>query len=313
MPAIFSLTPAKAILLGEHAVVYGMPAIAVPVNQLKTKVIINALPQATPGTVQINSPNIGLSTELEQLADENPIAKAIHLVLKHFNISLAPSFRMDITSSIPVASGLGSSAATAVGIIRSLSSFFGHPLDDKQVCEYAYEVEKTVHGNPSGIDNTVVTYNKPIYFMKGQPIEILSVKRPLIFIIADSGVKPPTSQTISQVKQALEADPVLYNDLFKKIGECCMEGRIAIESGNLALIGRMMDLNQQILMQMNLSTPKLDCLIKAAKSAGALGCKLSGGGGGGNMITLVDEDCEDQVHEALETAGAENIWVTTVK
>lgn len=313
MPAIFSSTPAKAILFGEHAVVYGMPAIAIPVNQLKTKVVIIALPLASPGTVQINAPNIGLTTELEHLAEENPISKAIHLVLQHFNIDLAPSFRMDITSSIPVSSGLGSSAATAVGIIRSLSSFFGHPLTNKQICDYAFEVEKAVHGNPSGIDNTVVTYNKSVYFIKEQPIEILCVEQPLTFIIADSGSKPPTSQTIALVKQAHENNPVLYDDLFKKIGEYCLVGRIAIETGNLTSLGKMMDLNHQILNKMNLSTPILEGLVNAARSSGALGCKLSGGGGGGNMIALVDESREEQVIKALSTAGAKNIWVTTVK
>lgn len=313
MPAIFSLTPAKTILLGEHAVVYGLPAIAVPVNQLTTKVIIYALPLAAPGSIQINAPNIGIQTNLDHLDDGNLITKAIQIVLKHFNITIAPSFKMDIISSIPVASGLGSSAATAVGIIRALSSFLGHPLEDEIVCEYAFEVEKTVHGNPSGIDNTVVTYNKPVFFIKGQPIEILKVNEPLKFIIVDSGPKPPTSETINHVKQARENDPTLFDIFFKRIEEYCIEGRNAIENGNLDSLGRMMDLNHQILKQMGLSTSRIELLINAAKSVGALGCKLSGGGGGGNMIALIDYECEEQVLKAIRTSGAENIWVTTVK
>lgn len=312
MPAIFSTAPGKVILFGEHAVVYGQPAIAIPLTQLKAKAVIQALPLAIAGTIHIEAPNINLDSNLSQLPQTNPHAKAIQLVLDTFNIDKPPSFLLHITSKIPVASGLGSGAAVAVATIRALSNFLGQPLEDDQVCSLAFEIEKLHHGTPSGIDNTVITYAKPVYFIKGQPIEILSPAASFTMLIADTGVSKATSETVAQVRAAWLANPYEYDSIFNDIGEITKAARLAINAGNLKLLGQLMDQNQNQLSEMYLSSIELDRLIQAAKEAGALGAKLSGGGQGGNILALIDESNQASVQSALKNAGAAGVFSTTI-
>jgi len=312
MPAIFSTAPGKAILFGEHAVVYGQPAIAIPVTQLKAKAVVQALPLAKTGTIHIEAPDINLDSDLSQLPQTNPHAMAIQLVLDTFNIDKPPSFLLRITSKIPVASGLGSGAAVAVATIRALSNFLGQPLEDDQVCSLAFEIEKLHHGTPSGIDNTVITYAKPVYFIKGQPIEILSPTKSFTILIADTGVSKATSETIAQVHAAWRANPSEYEVIFNNIGEISKTAYSAINAGKLKLLGQLMDQNQNQLSEMDLSSPELDKLIQSAKKAGALGAKLSGGGQGGNMLALVDESNRASVQSALKNAGAASVFSTTI-
>ncbi len=291
---------------------YGQPAIAIPVTQFKAKAVVQALPLAKAGTIHIEAPDINLDTDLSQLPQTNPHARVIQLVLDTFNIDKPPSFLLRITSKIPVASGLGSGAAVAVATIRALSSFLGQPLGDDQVCSLAFEIEKLHHGTPSGIDNTVITYAKPVYFIKGQPIEILSPTASFTLLIADTGVSKATSETVAQVRAAWLANPSEYDAIFNNIGEITRAARSAITAGNLKLFGQLMDQNQNQLSEMDLSSPELDKLIQEAKKTGALGAKLSGGGQGGNMLALVDESNQVSVQSALKNAGAVSIFSTTI-
>ena len=184
--------PGKIILLGEHAVVYGQPALAVPVNQIYAEAEVSDIPRAG---IWVNAPDIGLHEELSRIAPENPLASVISAVYaeietrkvsreiaendhhrqKKFSLpqrteekpfGAGTGIEIKITSTIPLAAGLGSGAAVSVAIIRALSAHIDFPIDDEQINMMAYEVEKIHHGTPSGIDNTVVTYGKPIFFLK---------------------------------------------------------------------------------------------------------------------------------------------------
>ena len=307
MPAIFSYAPAKAILFGEHAVVYGHPAIAIPIHELRTKVIIHALPQAEQGYVKVISPAIGLETELTNLHSGNPIAKAVDLILSHFKIPTLPACQIQIQSTIPVGCGLGSGAAVAIATLRALSSFLGHPLSDEDVNRYAFEVEKLHHKTPSGIDNTVITYGKPVFYERGQDISFLKITHPIDMVIANSGVKVRTSDTISQVQKNHENDPITYTAYFQSIGDLSRQARFMLEREETGNLGDLMNENQSILSKMGLSTPKLDELIAIALKNGATGAKLTGGGGGGFIITLVDEHTKNSVYASLVQAGALNV------
>jgi len=312
MPAITASAPGKIILFGEHAVVYGRPAIAVPVNQVAARAIAIAEPRQPSGTVIIQAPDISLESSLSDLPPDHPLAIAVISVLERLEITRPPAFTLRISSTIPVAAGLGSGAAVSVAIIRVVSAFLGRPLPNEQVSELAYEVEKRYHGTPSGIDNTVITYNMPVYFVRGQPVAIFHVARPFTIVIGDTGIKSPTATAVGDLRKFWQADPIPYERLFDQTGQIAEAARRLIESGRTAELAPLMQDNHRLLQEMGVSSPELDHLVQTAQASGALGAKLSGGGRGGNMIALVDPQQAESVAEALKLAGARSTIITKV-
>lgn len=312
MPAITATAPGKIILLGEHAVVYGRPAIAVPVTQVRARAILTANPRGKPGTLHIQAPNIGLESDLNELAPDQPIAAAVRLVLGELGIKQPPACTLRITSTIPVASGLGSGAAVSVALIRALSAFLGNPLEDERVSSLTFEIEKLHHGTPSGIDNTVITYAKPVFFIKDETIETLEMPRPFTILIGDTGIASPTAAAVGDVRRAWQADPMAYEGIFEAIGQIARSGRTAIETGQIDSLGLLMDENQELLKKLEVSSPELEALVDVARQAGAVGAKLSGGGRGGNMIALVSNQNASRVAQALQEAGAKKVIQTEV-
>ena len=313
MPAISVSAPGKIILFGEHAVVYGYPAIAAPVTQVKAKAIVNANPLAAPGNIHIQAPNIGLDANLVDLPAEHPLVAAIQAVAQFLGAHRLPACSIRITSSIPVAAGLGSGAAVSVALIRALSAFLGKPMSNEDVSALAYQVEKLYHGTPSGIDNTVITYEQPVYFVREQPIRRLAVGKPFTVVIGDTGVGCPTAITVGDLAQAWRSDPEPLRREFNPIGRITESARQAIEGGNIAELGPLMTANHQHLQTLGVSSPELDRLVGAAREAGASGAKLSGGGRGGNMIALVDSSRAPIVADALQEACAVRTIITEVK
>ena len=312
MPSFTAHAPGKIILFGEHAVVYGQPAIAVPVSQVRTTATVTADIAGDPGNVSIQAPNVGLASRLDDLPLGHPLAAAFHEVTRSLGISRFPACTLKVTSTIPVASGLGSGAAASVAIIRALGGFLGKPLTDEQVSAIAFEVEKIHHGTPSGIDNTVVTYTKPVYFIKEQPIETFTILKPFTLIIGNTGIASSTKETVGDVRVGWQAHPKRYETLFAAAGSITKSARQAIESGHPERLGPLMDENHALLSEIGVSSPELDQLVSAARSAGALGAKLSGGGRGGNMIALTSLECVDEISDALRNAGAMNTIVTKI-
>lgn len=301
--------PGKIILFGEHAVVYGRPALAVPVTQVHVEVDIAT---STRSGVWIDAPAVNLHADLNMLPSDHPIASVIHNFLFLARVTPFPNLQIEITSTIPVASGLGSGAAVTVALIRTLSSHLQHPMIDEEINVFAYEIEKLHHGTPSGIDNTVITYGKPVYFIKGQPIETFSVGDPFTIVIGDTGISAPTRESVGDVRKLWEADRSKWESVFDEVGEIAKETRKAIERGRWDLLGEYMDQNHKLLQKMNVSSPELDHLVDTALKAGAWGAKMSGGGRGGNMIALVTPDNAETISNALLNAGARNTIVTQV-
>ncbi|MBL8089281.1 MAG: mevalonate kinase [Anaerolineales bacterium] len=306
-----SSAPGKIILFGEHAVVYNRPALAVPVNQVQVDVEI--LDSDSAG-IWIHAPIIDLHAELNSLQSDHAIGSVILKVLSLLDESpSSPNIQINISSTIPVASGLGSGAAVSVALICALSSFFSLSLTDNQINEMVFESEKLHHGTPSGIDNTVITFNKPVYFIKGQPIETFTVGKPFTIVIADTGIPAPTKESVGDVRKLWEKDKNKYESIFDEIGQISLIARRSIESGQPEMLGDLMDHNHSLLQQLTVSSPELDKLVLSARDAGALGAKLSGGGRGGNMIALVNQAEANQVAESLIKAGAKNTIITEIK
>lgn len=313
MPAISGSAPGKSILFGEHAVVYHRPAIAVPVTQVQARAVVLANPLGTPGQIQIDAPDIDLHCNIESLSQDHPLVILLVELRSHFGINRFPAFTLRIKSTIPIAAGLGSGAAVSVAVARAVSCFLGYPLPNEKISEMVYLVEKTYHGTPSGIDNTVITFAQPIYFVKEKPFELLQVAKPITLVIGDCGVRAPTGEMVAGVRQRWEQDPAKYEKIFDEISEIVMDARMSIENGELDSLGRLMTANHQLLQQLAVSTPLLDQLIDAAIAAGAEGAKVSGAGGGGNMIALSKPGDAEKIAQNLHFAGAARTIITEIK
>ena len=312
MPAITASAPGKAILFGEHAVVYHRPAIAVPVTQVKARASVFAQIQAPSGQVWLDAPDIGLSAPLEVVDSQHPLALLVREVQSELGLDHLPALKLTLRSDIPVAAGLGSGAAVSVAAIRALSNFLGHPLPAEAVSRIAYRIEQVYHGTPSGIDNTVITYAQPIWYVRGQPFELLHVAKPFCLVIADSGITSPTATAVLDVRRHHELDPQGYDTIFDAIASIASRARSCIEQGTPDDLGPLMDENHSLLQRLDVSCRELDLLVETARSAGALGAKLIGGGRGGNMIALVQPASAQQVAQALLQVGAVRALVTEV-
>ena len=303
--------PGKIILFGEHAVVYGRPALAVPVTQVHADVEISDA-GANSGGVWIHAQDVNLQAELNTLPSDHPIASVIHNLFFLARVSPFPNLEINISSTIPVAAGLGSGAAVTVALTRALSAHIPYAMTNDEVSAFAYEIEKLHHGTPSGIDNTVVTYAKPVYFVKGQPIETFHVAEPFTIVIADTGISAPTKESVSDVRRLWEANKAKWENVFDEVADIAFAARNVIRVGRVKMLGALMDKNHAYLQEMTVSSPELDNLVSAARKAGALGAKMSGGGRGGNMIALAEADTAPRIAEALLSAGAKRTITTQV-
>ncbi len=309
--AVSATAPGKIILFGEHAVVYGQPAIAVPLSAVRARAVVSP---GKPGQgLLIIAANLSRTIVVhpEPQEQEHALAVAARLLLARLQLP-PPDFQVLLHSTIPVASGLGSGAAATAALLRALSLALDRPIDPETLNLLVFEVEKLYHGTPSGIDNTVVVYEQPVYFVRGQPVETFTIGAPVHVLVADSGVASPTHLAVNDVRKLYERDPQRIGAIFERIGAISRAARQAIACGDVGTIGALARDNQALLRELTVSSPLLDDLIAAAEAAGAYGAKLSGGGRGGNLIALTPPDRASQVADALVRAGAKRIIPTTL-
>lgn len=312
MPAISASAPGKIILCGEHAVVYGTPAIALPLTQVSTRTSIFAHPINSAGEVRITASSIGLDSTLDLLSNQHPLRAAILMVEEELGITALPACEIHITTTLPLAAGLGSSASVTVSLVRALSQFMGYPFSDELVNKIAFEVEKIHHGTPSGIDNTVITYQTPVLFRRGSPIEHLEILNAFTLVIADSGAASSTAETVAGVRERWLQDSKTFNGYFSRIGVLTDRISQVLRNGDLTENGSLLTENHEVLQSIGVSTSLLDRLVATALDAGATGAKLSGGGGGGNVIAIVESSLVSGVVQALTSCGAVRTIITTI-
>lgn len=307
---ITTTAPGKIILVGEHAVVYGRPAIAVPVWETLAQTTIT--PALTGQGCTLVAPDIHRRVVLAEAGQDEPLAVVTRLTLAHLAATPNPDWEIEVRSQIPIASGLGSGAALSTALVRAIYAQLGYTPDPAQVSALVYESERFYHGTPSGIDNTVIAYGMPVWFIRGQSPTTFHAQQALTLAIADSGVPAPTKETVGDVRRGWRADPACFEGWFDEIGAIAQAARHAIEEGELATLGELFNRNQTILAQLGVSSPSLNALLDAARQMGALGAKLSGGGRGGNVIALIDPGHADGITKALKAAGARSVIITTV-
>lgn len=324
-------------MFGEHAVVYGRPAIAVPLHALQVTASLQPAAQGERGQLWVEAPDVGFAgwvplrpagetamqpshggTRRPERSDPpsaavDGLALAVQLGLQHFQAAPAEALHLRVASAIPVAAGMGSSAALSVAILRAVAEHLDRPLPPQRASDLAYQVERYYHGTPSGIDNAVVAHGVPIYFQLGEDPEPLAAGAPFALVLADSGGASPTRQMVQGVRNRWEADRASYEGHFDAIGELVERAGAAIKSGEVAALGPLMDENQRVLERLGVSTTELETLIGAARAAGAQGAKLSGAGGGGLVLALVEPETAESVEQALRRAGAAATFINVVE
>ena len=289
----------KIILLGEHAVVYGRPAIALPI------------PLAVEASVRSDKSGDGINViiprwGLEQKVKVNAqgFAGILANVIHKMGLDDA-NMEIDVFPNVPKAMGLGGSSALAVAIIRAIDHHFGTKLSDQKINELAYECEKAAHGTPSGVDNTVATFGSPLFYKnnKGQPMfEEINLGQPIELVVGITGMESLTAETVTKVRQAWTQSPERYESLFNQIEQLTLSGLDCLKTGKVEELGELMNICHGYLNALQLSTPELEELVHIARSHGALGAKLTGGGGGGSMIALC-QDNKDAIEAAMNKAG----------
>jgi len=294
---------AKLILIGEHAVVYGVPAIAIPVREMRTTVTIDAAERNGRGV---------------EIADERGVDVEVATSMARLALDqagLGPvGANIEIRSEIPLGAGLGSSAALAVALVRAAGD--GRPeVGAEDVAARALELEKIAHGTPSGIDTTTIAHERPIRFVRGRPPEPLPLGGRVALAV---GILPrpegtTTATLVAGVRRHSEKNREEFRHILLSIGAVADSARTALEDGDVRALGRALDDNQRGLWQLGVSTDQVERACMAARRAGALGAKLSGAGGGGAVIAaLRDEDDAPAVVTSLIEHGCEDAFLTVV-
>lgn len=307
--------PAKIILSGEHSVVYGCPAIALPLCEVRAAVEVSD--GAENSGVWFCAADLGEEWAVEE-TPHNPLSELVGVIFDHIGCP-PPDLRITITSTIPIASGMGSGAAVATAVARGVSMHVGADLPPATVSSLVYQCEHHYHGTPSGIDNTVIAYEQPIWFNRDadqptQPlIEPLTLKQPLSLVIGDTGIRSETRLPVGEVRRRWQSNQQRYEGLFGEMRSTTEQMRTALERGNYSLLSNLININQTLLQHIGVSSQELERLNKVAREAGALAAKLSGGGWGGVMLAMVEPHTSADVAQALRKAGAPYVMETTVK
>ena len=330
MKAATQTAPAKLILLGEHAVVYGQPAIAVPLKRLCAEATVTPTPAEEPVSIaledfehhsgnMITNPGGGVwgtrfqippginmvSPEFLASPEAGPFIRLLELATADGSVP-EKGWRLQVRSRIPIGCGLGSSAAVCAASFRAIYSAFGLACTPEQLAELVYETERIMHGTPSGIDNTVIALERPVFFQRGAELRLLQMPASEAFLVVGySGIRHKTREVVGDVRKAWTADRATYDAIFEEIGQGTRDGAQAFEAADWRALGSLMDRNQTLLERMGVSCGTLETLVLAARKAGALGAKLSGAGRGGCMVALA-EDAEQarRLQAAIEQAGA---------
>ena len=307
---IHASAPGKAILLGEHSVVYRGPAIVLAID-LRAHIWAEMRDDEQ---IWIEAPDIGASGYFdidgryhpirggpERWRSLNPIRVVALEAMRR--LEAHRGLRIRVESEIPPAEGLGSSAAIAVATAAAVGRLLsGEELPLDAVCEIAYEGERIVHGTPSGIDNHISTYGGALRYERGRGFERFEVGE-LHLIIGDSGRRRSTGALVAKVRKLWERHRDVVDIIIDAIAQLSEEGYRALRGGDLKRLGELMDIDHGLLSALGVSTPELDRMVYAARSAGALGAKLTGAGGGGCIIALVEQSKRGRVSEAIGRAG----------
>jgi mevalonate kinase len=300
-------SPAKVILFGEHFVVYGKPAILASIDK---RVYVDAIVRKDDKiTVRSNMGFAGTFNHDEMskvkrkefMSLIQPVLSAANDAMQAFDANIGLDLR--IKTEFPYAVGLGSSAAISVATAAAVGSLFGK-LSRKKIYDISLDAERIVHNNPSGADSAVCTYGGLMLFNKSEGARPINSKIDLQLIIVDSGIKRITGKLVSKVKHLIEKDPALFHGLSIMSDSITSQALKAIRTRDYTELGVLMTLNHSLLRRLGVSINVLDRLVDKALKNGALGAKMTGAGGGGCIIVLVNESSKTKIMKEMKKYGA---------
>ncbi len=302
----FARAPGKIILVGEHFVVHGESAIVMAINRYITVMVEGRSDEI----IHITS-DLGISGQYDKdhfygPRDHQKTLDPIKISILSVLEALGENQGLDvhISSTIPVAVGLGSSGALAVATVAAVGQYFNNKFQAEELLKLSLNAERYVHVNPSGVDQAISTYGGAIIYNKKTGLTRLEAPLPIPIVIGNTGIERNTGQLVDQVRKLKQQYPQTIDPIFHSAGELSIQAIEAIQQSNITRLGNLMDINHGLLMAIGVSHEALDRLVHIAKQNGALGAKLTGAGGGGCMIALVAQEQSNQIAEKLEQGGA---------
>ena len=273
----------KVILLGEHAVVHGVPAIAAGIER---GVTTEARP-AERDLLRLAPWDLEVRPDLQ---GKEPLERAFATALAAYPDR--PPLEVSAEVELPAGAGVGCSAAIGVAVLDAIDEALGVRRSRAELGAAAFAWERVFHGNPSGIDNTISATGGVVLFRRGEPLQPLRSNKPLHLVIGYSGQSSSTKEMVASVRRQLEQDRARVTKTFEAIEALVLNAKLAIEAGDHVGLGQLLDLNHSLLSSLMLCTSKLDAMCQAARNAGALGAKVTGAGGGGCMFALAPKHDE---------------------
>jgi mevalonate kinase len=296
----------KVILLGEHVVVYGAPALAAGIDQ-GARAEAERLPDGEPSRLRVGASLVPALSDDDRGDDR---ARAFAALLADGDP--LPPLAVAADSDLPPGAGLGSSAAIGVAIARAALAAAGRADAGGEVIARATAWERIFHGNPSGVDVTAAAVGGCFRFTKAEGVRLLSPARELTLCVGLTGVSTSTREMVEGLARLRARKPDLVDRSIAGVTALVENAALAIEHGDLSAVGKLMDLNQMILAGLMLSTEAIEDLCAAARAAGALGAKLTGKGGGGSVLALAESEASAaEVLAAWRAAGYQG-FVTRV-
>ena len=300
--------PGKVILFGEHSVVYRGPAIVLAIDR-RARVVAE---ERSDDRIYIDALNLGFSGYFvgdayhpeQGEAWRGKRLAALNVAARRTmeRLGVESGLNLKVRSRIPIAVGLGSSAAISVATVAAIGALLGGNLSKDEICALAYEGEKVIHGTPSGADNNISTYGGILRYERGVGFERFEVERIPPFVIGNSRRKRSTKMMVGNVRALRERNPVTVDGIIDAMGRLSQEGLAALLGSDLPLLGDLMNINHGLLAALGVSSPELDLMVHASRRAGALGAKLTGAGGGGCIIALAETPRLKQVESAIRRA-----------
>lgn len=291
----------KIILIGEHSVVYGYPAIAIPLKKIEIECAIEEA-KSNFFYDETDTLSVAIFTALKYLKKENV------------------KIKYKITSQIPQKRGMGSSAAVSIAAIRAIFNYFGENLEDELLEKLVNTAEIVAHKTPSGLDAKTCLSDKAIRFVKNKGFSYIDLNLDVYLVIADTGIYGNTGEAIQNVKNLGSKAELSLKKLGRLTDEMTriLTGNIEnkeekIRREKISKIGEIMTAANTELGKLNITIEKTELFVKTAIENGAAGAKISGGGLGGCVIALAENlEIMEKVKDGFTKCGAENIWVEKI-
>jgi mevalonate kinase len=295
---VVGMASGKIILMGEHAVVYGQPAIAMPFSAVGIRATVTQEGQALSVSCAFYQ---GLVHEMPKIWES--LKHAIRFSLYRIGAPTDPAIHIDIDSTIPAERGMGSSAAVAVAIARALFAFYQKELTDQELWDIVQSSEKIAHGNPSGVDAATTSGKQPVFFIKDKTIQPLEINVDAYLVVGDSGKTGHTLEAVQDVALLCQRNQEAKKWI-EELGKLTRSAKELLSSGQTNILGQIMNQAHSLLQKLTVSDDILDQMVIVAREQGALGAKLTGGG------RLAENQSQAQdIAQALEDAGARQTWI----